>query len=115
LSAVDALITAARDEKNPKAWYLNWCNAYALPLSLGVVATPADIAIGRNDVVGGRRHFVPGVNSSLSRKSFPAPVRGRYGTILLDFAETPDADLVAAIVMTNTFKLADEGSALLTG
>jgi 1-phosphatidylinositol phosphodiesterase len=102
-STVDALIAAARDDRSPRAWYLNWCNAYALPFSLGAVATPSDIAMGRLDFVGSRRHFVPGVNSSLFRKSFLAPVKGRYGTILLDFAETPDPGLVAAIVMTNAF------------
>ena len=103
-AAVDALIAAARDDKNLRAWYLNWCNAYALPFSFGVIASPADTAIGRNDVVGRRRHFVPGVNTSLFKKSFLEPAKGRHGTILLDFAETPDPDLVAAIVMTNTFQ-----------
>lgn len=102
-SAVAGLIGAVKEDRNREAWYLNWCNAYALPRSLGVVATPADIAMGRNDIVRGRRQFVPGVNSSLFRKNFFAPVKGRYGTILLDFAETPDPALVAAIVMSNTF------------
>jgi 1-phosphatidylinositol phosphodiesterase len=102
-SAVDGLIVAANNDRNLNAWYLNWCNAYALPLSLGVLATPADMAMGRNDIVGGRRQFVPGVNSSLFRTSFLAPVKGRHGTILLDFAETPEPGLVAAIVMSNTF------------
>lgn len=102
-SAVGALIAAARHDENPRAWYLNWCNAYALSFSSGVVATPSDIAIGRNDGVGRRRQFVPGVNSSLFKKSFLEPVKGRHGTILLDFAETPEPDLVAAIVQTNNF------------
>jgi hypothetical protein len=102
-SAVDALVAAARNDEDPRAWYLNWCNAYALPFSFGVVATPADIAIGRYDVTGTRRHFVPGVNSSLFKNSFLVPIKGRHGTILFDFAETPDPNLVAAIIMTNTF------------
>ena len=104
-SAVDALITSARGDKNPRAWFLNWTNAYALPFSFSVIATPADIAIGRNEVVGRHREFVPGVNASLLKKSFQTPVKGRFGTILLDFAETPSPDLVAAIVKTNPFQM----------
>lgn len=102
-SAVDALVAAAKGDENPRAWYLNWCNAYALPFSFGVVATPADIAIGRYEVTGTRRHFVRGVNPSLFKKSFLERVKGRHGTILLDFAKTPDPHLVAAIILTNTF------------
>ena len=102
--AVTALILAAKRDENCRAWYLNWCNAYALPLSLGVIATPADIAIGRNDFEsGGSRHFVPGVNASLYKGSFSTSTKGRFGTILLDYAETPAPDLVSSIVMTNTF------------
>lgn len=109
-SAVDALIAAARDDKNPRAWYLNWCNAYALPFLSGVVASPFDIAVGRDEVSGRHQHFVPGVNPSLFKKSFLTPVKGRHGTILLDFAETPDPDLVTAIVLTNMFQSGNERS-----
>jgi hypothetical protein len=69
-SAVDALIAVARHDENPRAWYLNWCNACTLPFSFGAVATPSDIAIGRNEGAGRRREFVPAVNSSLFKKSF---------------------------------------------
>ena len=82
-SAVDALITAARHDENLRAWYLNWCNAYTLPFSFGVAATSSDIAIGRNEGVARRREFVPGVNSSVFKKSFLELVKGRHGTILL--------------------------------
>ena len=102
--AVNALIATAKSEKSRRAWYLNWCNAYALPLSLGVIATPADIAIGRNDFEsGGRRRFFPGVNARLNDRFFSTETKGRFGTILLDYAETPAPQLVSSIVMTNTF------------
>jgi hypothetical protein len=102
-SAVDSLIAAARYDKNPRAWYLNCCNAYALPFSSGVVATPSDIAIGRNDGVGRRRQFVPEVNSSLFKRAFLNQSKVKHGTILLDFVETPEPDLAAAIAQTNHF------------
>jgi hypothetical protein len=91
-SAVDSLIAAARYDENLRAWYLNWCNAYALPFSSGVVETPSDTAIGRNNGVGRRQQFIPEVNSSLFKKSFLEPVKGRHETILLDFVETSEPD-----------------------
>ena len=72
-------------------------------LSFRVVATPFDIAIGQNESAGRRREFAPGVNSSSFKKSFLELVKGRHGTILLDFAETSDPDVTAGIAQTNNF------------
>ena len=72
-------------------------------------SNPSDIAIGRKEGAGKRREFVPGVNSSLFKKSFLEPIKGRHGTVLLDFAETPDPDLTAGIVQTNNFNRSAKG------
>lgn len=39
-SAVDALIAVARHDENPRAWYLNWCNACTLPLFIRSRSNP---------------------------------------------------------------------------
>lgn len=98
-NAINALIKGAKEDQKCRSWYLCWCNAYALPLSFGIIARPSDVAIGRNE----GQQFVPGVNSALLRTFFSAPIKGRFGTILLDYMETPALDLVSSIVRSNTF------------
>ena len=101
--AVTALIELAKLDRNPRSWYLNWTSAYTSPLSFSVVASPADIALGREEIEDGHRHFVRGINQSLREEVFENPREGRVGTILMDFLEEPAADTVSRILMTNHF------------
>lgn len=85
-------------EVRRSGWYLNWCNAFAEPFSLGVVATPEQIALGRSGEVG--------VNEVVRERIGRAREGGervRVGTILLDFVDVKDPRVVQEVVMCNDF------------
>jgi 1-phosphatidylinositol phosphodiesterase len=79
-------------------WYLNWCSAFAEPFSLGVVATPEQIALGKSGEVG--------INEVVRERIGRAREGGervRVGTILLDFVDVKDPRVVQEVVMCNQF------------
>jgi 1-phosphatidylinositol phosphodiesterase len=79
-------------------WYLNWCNAFAEPFSLGVIATPKQIALGQEGETG-----VNEIVRGSIEKARSSGENIRVGTILLDFVDVRDPRVVQEVVLCNEF------------
>jgi 1-phosphatidylinositol phosphodiesterase len=95
-------LEAAKKDKNPKRWHINFASAtavYALMdgtrIALGKEVQQPDDS-GRPSPIDDY-----GVNKRLSDFFSKAP-KGHYGTILMDYAELP-GDLILGIIRTNEF------------
>ncbi|PPQ98663.1 hypothetical protein CVT26_013809 [Gymnopilus dilepis] len=90
---------ASSSVASPMTWYIDFASAtHKLDVD-GFWIMPKDIAVGAWDVV----NFVSvsGVNTRLRNQLYGLPVNHRYGTILMDFPESPSDDLIARIIATN--------------
>jgi 1-phosphatidylinositol phosphodiesterase len=93
---LDALMEDAADDSVSTTWYINFASAtHAAPTGI----FPNKIAVG--GYAPGSSLWVPGINTRLRNKLYGLPTHKRYGTILMDYPESPDGDLIARIVADN--------------
>lgn len=95
------LVEEAIGNTDPMTWYINFASATHKLDVRGLWIGPEDIAVGAWDLLNFAA--VSGVNSHLRTTFYYGgiPSGRRYGTILMDFPESPYDDLIARIIGEN--------------